>query len=485
MNSRGGWILFPAALLLGANFRAALSGGLFFQQAVYFLFFACLFLFLRRRPPLSLLPLLTALLAALLFGYGLIQKFLLFPLYLADLPPAGNFYADALRIRLQTGRVFSIFALPTLFGAVCAFLLLFIVHYALAARGRRLAGWLVLALAGLLCLLFSQSFGAILYLAAGLLAYFLLTGRLQMRRLAPLLAGLALVFFLVTALRYKEASRLEPLNLRLANWRQAVRLVAERPLAGWGLGNYQAAVPPVVAKNEPASIYAHNLPLQLLAETGAPLFLLILLGAWAGLRARAPDLRSPENALWTSGLVVVGAYSLLDIGLYFFPAGLAAVFCLAALCRRPPAESREWPVISAILLSGLLLLVFFISANLRREADLALSLDQSDIAAARYRLALRLDPLQYRALAGWAAIAEKRADYARQTELLQRLLKIQPNYAYAHFSLSRLEERAGRPAAALYHAAAAAANNQKNKLYREWHERIQTLFLDQEQPARD
>ncbi len=88
---------------------------------------------------------------------------------------------------------------------------------------------------------------------------------------------------LVSAFNFKEGSNVE----RLQNWRQAADMVRGYPLSGVGLGNYSAHVDPTAG--ERSSIYAHNLFLDIAAETGilnGIVFLILLAaGIWQGVAA--------------------------------------------------------------------------------------------------------------------------------------------------------------------------------------------------------
>ncbi len=53
---------------------------------------------------------------------------------------------------------------------------------------------------------------------------------------------------------------------RVAIWEEAVEDISERPLLGYGIGNYPLAVKPTAEYREP--IYAHNLFLDIASETG-------------------------------------------------------------------------------------------------------------------------------------------------------------------------------------------------------------------------
>jgi len=137
--------------------------------------------------------------------------------------------------------------------------------------------------------LLSFSRGAYLGLIVGglffLVVYLKRAGNLKKFLLA--FAGLAIItaviFFgpiksrLATAVDMREGSNAE----RIKNWQQATEIIAARPLTGVGLGNYAFVIEPLAPERN--SIYAHNLYLDLAAETGIVgglLFFLIILAAY-------------------------------------------------------------------------------------------------------------------------------------------------------------------------------------------------------------
>ena len=169
---KSGWIYFPAAFFFVINFAVSETKILFFSRLLHFLFFISLFFLLRRFDLNKILKAAVAGVSVIIFSYGVFQKFFLFPHYLKSLSPGDNFYSQALITRIKSGRIFSIFAFPTLYAIVCAVLILFIFHYLIKSRGvKNRAGWMILLLLGLFNLILTQSFGGILYLSAGIMLY--------------------------------------------------------------------------------------------------------------------------------------------------------------------------------------------------------------------------------------------------------------------------------------------------------------------------
>jgi len=147
-----------------------------------------------------------------------------------------------------------------------------------------------------LAIIFSFSRGAYFGVLTGslfFLAIFLirLGNAGKMAIIGVVLIFLAAVFFqgtiqsrLASAFNFKEGSNAE----RVKNWRQAVEIIKNYPLTGIGLGNYASYINP--ALGERSSVYAHNLFLDIAAETGilnGIIFLvLILVAIWRNISAK-------------------------------------------------------------------------------------------------------------------------------------------------------------------------------------------------------
>jgi len=409
--------------------------------------------------------------------YGLIQKFLVFPVILRQEGPGSYLYGQALRSRVASGRISAIFPLPTLYAMVCGLLLIFIVHYLIQARGRARFFWSLLLLLGGINLLLTQSFGGILFFSIGVLFYLFAAGIFKVKYLAPLLMILALVFFMVTAMRFSEARQLAPARLRFINWQQAGRVLAAAPLLGVGLGNYEAAVPAQVFPGEPASIYAHNFFLQLAAEIGFPMFVLLLLACLPFIKKNLAGLLRPENALFAAAGIQILFFSFFDVGIYFFAAGISLAVVSSQLAAvNAPMRPRHF--ITVALLASLLL-VNEAGVNQQRGGDLWLSRGDAARAGSCYRRALVYSPWAYRAWLGLAHIAWGKNDPAAAEGFSLRVLRIFPDQPYANYLASRAAWSRGAYLTALFHSSRAASADKKNNEYQRWHEIVQSNFAGQ------
>ena len=415
--------------------------------------------------------------ASILFIYGIIQKFVLFPLILEQVAPGPTFHAGALHARVASGRIFAIFPLPTLYAMVCGLLLIFIVHFFYHARGRGRLFWAALFLLGAFNLVLTESFGGVLFFTAGIVFYLFASRIFKARFLAPLLMVLALVLFVVTALRFSEARELSPLRLRLANWEQAGRVIAAAPVLGAGLGNYETAVPPHVRPGEPESIFAHNFFLHMAAETGLPLFILLIVICLPWLKANLPRFLRAQNALFASACVLLLCFNLFDIGNYFFAAGLSfAVLLSQVVPTAAPARPRHF---APAALLAIPLLLHAAAVSHQQAGDLWLSRQEPLRAKARYLAALKLEPYSYRSRLGLASIAWEQGDRREAERALKKTLATYPGQPYANYLLSVSSWRRGAQWTALVHAARAAAGNLKNKEYQRWYQHVQDTLAGQ------
>ena len=205
----------------------------------------------------------------------------------------------------------------------------------------------------------SRSRGGLLALAAGLLALGALTlaapsrhARSVRSRVALVAAGLVVVLafglaavpastrrHLATALRGATDASGE---YRVDVARDTMRLAAQRPLLGWGLGAYADAFPSVKrAHGDVRTTHAESDVLEFLAEGGV--FGLAVLGVLGfvigrGLRARVREGRDP----WRKGLAIAAAggaiallaHSFLDFNLRL-PANALAFASLLGLSGAP------------------------------------------------------------------------------------------------------------------------------------------------------
>ncbi len=131
-----------------------------------------------------------------------------------------------------------------------------------------------------------------------------------------------------------------PLSLREGNWRGALLVAAERPVAGVGLGGFGALYPAVRRAADVETIYAHNSWLQLVAEGGLPACALLAAAAiclWRSARRR--DLAGAER--WAlAGGIAFAVHNLVDFTAYLPGVAISAAALLGFVFARKPAPGE-------------------------------------------------------------------------------------------------------------------------------------------------
>jgi len=105
---------------------------------------------------------------------------------------------------------------------------------------------------------------------------------------------------------------------RVHTWKSALAAAEERPLEGWGAGNFLASYR--AYRVGPTTAYAHNLFIQQAVELGLAGVLLLVLLLAGLLRSGLAGLRARPDVLTVGPLVGVSAFALhnlLDLGWYF------------------------------------------------------------------------------------------------------------------------------------------------------------------------
>ncbi|WP_296871776.1 O-antigen ligase family protein [Tibeticola sp.] len=158
--------------------------------------------------------------------------------------------------------------------------------------------------------------------------------RLEQRGTTPFARALARSASMTERAEYTERS----FSMRWSMWQATARMVAAHPFAGVGAGAWEVQIPrylPAGSQLE-TDYYAHNEPLQLLAEYGltGALFLLALLGyalnaAWRTWRLAASDAAAAEAA--PCALVLIALAMFLLVSNAGFPWRLASTGALFAL----------------------------------------------------------------------------------------------------------------------------------------------------------
>jgi tetratricopeptide (TPR) repeat protein len=468
---KSSWYLIPAAFFLLVNFLVSPVKIFFFWRVVYFLFFISLFFFLKRFDLNKIIKFSVGGASAIIFIYGIIQKFILFPHYIKTISPQENFYSQAIIARVESGRIFSIFSLPALYAIVCGIFIIFILHYALISRNKIF--WIILMVLGLINLILTQSFGGLLYLSVGILFYLFMSGILKLKFLAPVVMLISLFFFVVAGLRFSEFKRLDPIKLRVSNWNQSLRIIETSPLLGVGLGNYEAEISFHVKSGESSSIYSHNFFLQFVAETGLifPVFLLIIL-FFQRKRLTLPQVK--DQVLYSSAFFILLFYNLLDIGFYFFSASLAMTIVLSQIYFRRKEQNllgnRGFKTNLAILFFlGVLMIFQSIASGFQKKGDFLLNQKDYENAETSYTKCLAVNPFCVKSKIGMAFIDFEKSAFKSSKNHLQDALTLYPESAFGHYLMSRIRYQENRFFNSFIHASKAHKKDRLNPQYQKWY----------------
>jgi len=380
--------------------------------------------------------------------------------------------SSAMRVRVESGRIFSIFSLPTLYTFICSILLLAIFHYLINSKGKGAKTfWMILFLTGIFNLILAQSFAGILYLLVGFPVYLYLSGRSSLKFLIPLLTILSMFLFIIVGLRFSEAKKLNPVKLRISNWNQAVRMIEARPFFGNGLGNYEPKISGFTLPGEARSIYSHNFILQITAEGG---IVVILLGLSLVILLRKKLI--PEfnkgNALYISILLIILLYNLIDIGLYFFSASLMFSLILSQLYRKKEPLPKIIILITLILIIPQLLI--FISSGVRRSGSFHLNFNRISRAEGYFQNSLHFNKFNHKSLLGLAKTSYAAGDYEKTNTYLKKVIELNDLNPYAHFLRSRVLYMKKKYLSSFYHAWKSISLNNRNSEYKAWYDFLNT-----------
>jgi O-antigen ligase len=311
---------------------------------------------------------------------------------------------DVVLARIHEGRAYAQFATPAALG--CFLAMAAAVTWALRGdvsrkTAPRVVLWVLLALhaAGILASSSATAAGALAVAAVLSLA------RLRERSLAPLLAVAAVLVVVVALLRGSRVLSLDdpasPWRLRAGNARVAIEMTRDHPWLGVGPGGFGEVFPSYRREGDNESRHVHDLPLELVAELGIPLGLLVsaafLVAFLRPVLARA----RPAAPAWHKGahvaLAVLAIQSLADFTA-FLPSLLwtaCLLWGIAARGREPLEPERavtRWGAVAATALLAALAAGVGLSGNAQRDCREALALGDRETARSDARRAAALAP---------------------------------------------------------------------------------------------
>jgi hypothetical protein len=292
---------------------------------------------------------------------------------------------DVILGRLAEGRAFAAFPTPAALGGFLVLALPVTVAEAFRA-GRRariaLAVAAVLEVAGLLC-------AASVTAAAALLGALLIAAvslRVSRRRLVLGGVSLLLIVAAIAALRGGEVLDRgrpdSPWLLRAGNFRAAWEMAVDHPWVGVGPSRFGGALPRYLRPGENETRYAHDLPLQLAAETGFPAAVLLSAVFFALFLAPLLSRRAGDGPPWLDG-ASIGLASFALQNLVDFTAFLPSMLWLAASVRgaassgggdveNPPLRRSggaiRWPIVAFALAAAAVTACSGLGWNARTDA---------------------------------------------------------------------------------------------------------------------
>jgi tetratricopeptide (TPR) repeat protein len=308
---------------------------------------------------------------------------------------------DAVRVpildRVASERIFSTFALP---GTLWGFLILAIPLHRLFWTPDRILVNLALAANILLIVgvtVLTRSYGLVVGLfALGIGWLFTRPQGVSMKRLT--LIALPLVP-IAAGIYSSRAATHNPVSLRLQNWLSAWEMFVSHPL-GSGLNSYATLYMQHQQLGANETQFAHNTPIQLLAELGGGAMVAGVLGVyWIAKRYRTIEHLSFQRRWLLLAVVVWLAHNMIDINVYFASIGAVGIALVAALAWRPPsgiARPASRRLIQATTLVAVPFLaasaVIYVSGELYHRAQVELAELEMETAVDTLKLATLINP---------------------------------------------------------------------------------------------
>lgn len=247
-------------------------------------------------------------------------------------------------------------------------------------------------------------------------------------------------------------------NFRWSWWEEAWQTWRDHPVRGTGAGSFELAHRLLREERAQPATEPHDLPVQLLSETGLVgfgLLVALVVAVVLAVRARARDAdRSSVVALAVCALAY-GLHTLVDIGWDYVAATAPVLVAIGVLLARPGQRERSdslW-ALGAGGLAATVVLSIATPALAEHRLDLAvaaLERESIDVAVARAQEAHSLNPLALEPLLIEAAIEEGR-NPMRALQLYQEAVDVQPANPEAYVQLGSMELRAGDACSAYEH----------------------------------
>jgi len=444
--------------------------------------------------------------------YGLYQHFWGFQHLIGKIGEVEIFYPSALKEdilgRLEGGRVFSTFLLPSHFAAFLGVTIPVSAAFVLTNKGwlRYLLGLAVAVQVFALYLTKSFSGWLSLVLACGCFAFIYLgyVKKVRTRYLIFSLGGLVLVLVLIFAgLSLTRADNPfasisnNPMVLRVLNWGATLAMIRDNPWIGKGLDTFGLIYPSYQRSGVNIVHHSHNTYLQVGVEMGIIGTIVFLWFAcwwfWRTLQVLRKT-KKKNQAIWLGCLMVAGMTFFIHHAFdfeFYLPSVTVAGFAVLALALGVQKKDKVYRVSAkgsrktlytflgfagAMAASLLLLFPFYGQMHFQRAKSL---LDAGpyfvDEAAAELKKAIRLDPRnsQYHHL--YAVLLVQ--GFSRQQEgiaEMQEAIRLSPWRHYYHSDLGMIYLLSGEREKGLEEIKKAS---QLFPLHEDYHQWLRTIYL--------
>lgn len=235
----------------------------------------------------------------------------------------------------------------------------------------------------------------------------------------------------------------ESCSSRLVLWSNALHLIAQKPLLGWGWGEMDYAHFITLYPDERFCDIldnAHNLPLHLAVELGLPAALLVCGGfLWWAVRQRPWAERDPQRQLAWAMLAIILLHSMLEYPLWYGPFQIVFGASLGWLLAPVPRAGRQARAVALAVAAALFAATTYAAWDYLRVSQIYLPPEQRRAAwrddplaaaqrswlfASQARFAeLTITPLT-RANAAWMeSTAEAMLHYSPEPRVIERLIE--------------------------------------------------------------
>ena len=438
--------------------------------------------------------------------YGLYQYFWGFQEILGQINEAEFAYPFPLKEevigRLEGGRIFSTFLLPSHFAAFLGVTIPVAMIFALTNKGwlRYLFG--LAAAVQVVALYLTKSFSGwlSLILAFGCFVFIYLAyiKRMRVRYLISSLVGLVLVLasiFAGLSLQRPDnplaSIQNNPLVLRALNWGTTIEIIKDNPLIGKGLDTFGLIYPSFQRPGVNVVHHSHNTYLQLGVEMGIiGIVVFLWFASWLLLRSVRifKETKDKKLKVWLGFLMIAGMaffiHNALDFEFYL-PSVTLPGFAVLALAIGAQKKDKVYKIaakksrrllcttvgfIATIVASLLLLFHFYGQMHFQRAKSL---LDSgpyfAEGAAAELKKAIRLDPRNSQYHHQYGVLLVQRL--SRQQEGIaevQEAIRLSPQRHYYHFDLGMIYLVSGEKEKGLEEFKRASQLYPLNEDYHQW-----------------